>query len=249
MSAAEFIRPDWPAPANVGAASSTRIGGVSAAPFDGFNVGDHVGDDPAAIASNRAALVDRLGLPGEPRWLQQMHGTRVVHAAGVEADRVADACWSDRPGDVCAVMTADCLPVLFCDHRSSCVAAAHAGWRGLQGGVLENTVAALPAAPAELLAWLGPAIGPNAFEVGDEVREAFCDSDAVAAAAFVPASRAGHWLADLYTLARQRLRACGVRDISGGQYCTHASAERFFSYRRDGKTGRMVSLVWIRPEM
>jgi len=252
MSAVQFIRPDWPAP--VGAAASTRLGGYSAAPFDGFNLGDHVGDDAHAVAANRALLRASLALPAEPAWLAQVHGARVVHSDAVAADasvgaaagNAADACWTDRPGAVCAVLTADCLPVLFSARDGSCVAAAHAGWRGLAGGVLEATVAALPAPPQALLAWLGPAIGPAAFEVGDEVRAAFCDGDAGAAPAFIPASRDGHWLADLYLLARRRLAATGVLAVSGGGLCTVSDARRFYSYRRDGASGRMACLVWLR---
>lgn len=249
MSAPEFIRPDWPAPANVRAATTTRIGGVSNAPFDSFNVGDHVDDDPAAVEANRALLVDRLGLPGAPLWLQQVHGTRVLRGEGVGTENVADACWSDRVGDVCAVMTADCLPVLFCDRDGTAVAAAHAGWRGLQAGILENTLTAMPVSARDVLVWMGPAIGPQAFEVGDEVRQAFCDEDAGAASAFTTSERDGHWMADLYALAKRRLMSAGVHSINGGDLCTLSDSRRFYSYRRDGRTGRMVTVVWLAEEL
>jgi len=248
ISEPPFIRPDWPAPQTVLAAASTRLGGYSAAPFDGFNLGDHVGDEAPAVAANRTLLCASLALPAEPAWLNQVHGVRVVHSDAVNAGGAcaADACWTDRPDAVCAVLTADCLPVLFSAGDGSCVAAAHAGWRGLAGGVLEATVAALPVPPQQLIAWLGPAIGPTAFEVGDEVRTAFCDADAAAAAAFAPASRDGHWLADLYLLARQRLAVAGLSAVFGGGICTVSDSRRFFSYRRDGASGRMASLVWLR---
>lgn len=239
----DALRPDWPAPPAVRALTTTRVGGVSRPPWDGFNLAAHVGDRPAHVARNRSLLRSRFGLPGDPAWLSQVHGTDVLEAGrGGEADAV----WTDVPGRVCAVLTADCLPVLFCADAGTCVAAAHAGWRGLAAGVLEATVAALPAEPAGLLAWLGPAIGPDAFEVGDEVRSAFVGRDAGAAAAFRPAG-AGRWLADLYALARLRLAAAGVTRVSGGGWCTFDDRDRFYSYRRDGITGRMASLVWLQP--
>ena len=240
----EPIRPDWPAPARVRAWSTTRRGGVSVAPWHGLNLGTHVGDDPDAVAENRRRLVRQLQLPAEPLWLQQVHGTRVRPAA--DGDVCADACLADRPEQVCAVMTADCLPVLLCDRAGSQVAAAHAGWRGLLGGVLERTVTAFDEDPAQLLAWLGPAIGPQAFEVGDEVRKAFVDADGSAARQFA-ASRSGHWLADLYGLARLRLARSGVHAVSGGEHCTYRDPANFYSYRRDGITGRMASLIWLQP--
>jgi hypothetical protein len=240
-----WIRPDWPAPARVRALSTTRSGGVSVSPYDSLNLGVHVGDVPASVAANRAALRDLL--PGEPCWLNQVHGTRVVDAAHPDGVPDADAVVSRSAGAVCVVMTADCLPVLLCDRAGSVVGAAHAGWRGLQGGVIEATVAAMQVSPSEVIAWLGPAIGPTAFEVGDEVRAAFVGDAAVAAAAFQPSATAGKWLADIYLLARQRLQALGVNSISGGDLCTVTDRERFFSYRRDGVTGRMASLIWLDP--
>ncbi|WP_374244420.1 peptidoglycan editing factor PgeF [Zoogloea sp.] len=238
-----WIVPDWPAPARVRALSTTRAGGVSVAPYDSLNLGTHVGDDPACVAANRA-VVRRL-LPSEPAWLNQVHGTAVVDAAAVAGVPDADASVSRSSGAVCVAMTADCLPVLLCDRAGTVVGAAHAGWRGLHGGVIEAAVAAMRVAPGDVIAWLGPAIGPAAFEVGDEVRAAFVAADAGADAAFRPAGQPGKWLADIYLLARRRLAALGVTAIHGGDCCTVSDASRFFSYRRDGVTGRMASLVWL----
>jgi YfiH family protein len=241
--ALEVIRPDWDAPANVAAISTTRSGGVSGGPYAALNLGDHVGDDPAAVAENRRRLRVALRLPGEPAWLQQVHGTR-LRLPG-DGDACADACLADHPGGVCVVMTADCLPVLFCNAAGTRVAAAHAGWRGLLAGVLEQTLAGFDDPPREVLAWLGPAIGPRAFEVGDEVRGGFVAVHSADADAFLP-SRPGHWLADIYALARRRLRSCGLERVHGGGWCTVSEPARFFSYRRDGASGRMASLVWLR---
>lgn len=238
-----WIVPDWPAPARVRALSTTRAGGVSVAPYDSLNLGTHVGDDAANVAANRAQV--RRIVPSEPAWLNQVHGTAVVDAAAVAGVPDADASVSRTPGAVCVVMTADCLPVLLCDRAGSVVGAAHAGWRGLHGGVIEATVAAMQVAPADVIAWLGPAIGPTAFEVGDEVRAAFVATDAIADAAFKPAGQPGKWLADIYLLARQRLAALGVTAVYGGDCCTVSESRRFFSYRRDGVTGRMGTLVWL----
>lgn len=236
-----MILPDWPAPANVRGLMTTREGGVSGAPWASFNLGDHVGDDPACVAANRARLRERL--PAEPGWLRQVHSARVLELGG-EANAEADAAFSREKGQVCAVLTADCLPVLFCDRAGSVVAAAHAGWRGLAGGVLEATVAAMRVDPGEILAWMGAAIGPQAFEVGDEVRRIFVGQHPEAASAFVPHAP-GKWLADIYRLARIRLNAVGVEAVYGGGRCTFSEGEVFFSYRRDGVTGRMASLVWL----
>lgn len=243
-----FLWPDWPAPPNVRAAVSTRLGGCSQGAYASLNLGGHCGDDPAAVAANRRSVVDALALPQPPRWLRQEHGCNVVHAAvpaRVEDDVEADGIWSDRPGTVCAVMTADCLPVLFCDGEGAVVAAAHAGWRGLAAGILEATVAALPVSPPQLLAWLGPAIGPDAFEVGAEVRAAFVGRQPEARLAFSRGRRADSFFADLYVLARLRLAAAGVHQVYGGDLCTHTDAQRFFSYRRDGACGRMASMIWL----
>lgn len=242
-----WLRPDWPAPANVHAVTTTRQGGCSVAPFDTMNPADHVGDSIAAVRQNRSLLRTQLALPAEPVWLQQVHGVAVVDAGRARGVPAADAAWTYRAGVVCAVLTADCLPVLLCDCAGQCVAAAHAGWRGLQAGVIEQTVAAMPVAAGELLAWLGPAIGPQAFEVGDEVRDAFIADDPAAASAFV-AQADGHWLADLYQLARQRLARIGVTAVYGGGLCSYSDATRFYSYRRDGRTGRMASLIWLAGE-
>jgi len=236
------VLPDWPAPARVKGLMTTREGGVSQAPWAGFNLGDHVGDHPAHVAANRAHL--RQQLPGEPAWLRQVHSARVVEI-GREPNPEADAAYSRQTGQVCAVLTADCLPVLFCDRAGSVVAAAHAGWRGLAGGVLEATVAAMGVPPEEVLAWMGAAIGPQAFEVGDEVREAFIAQHAEAAEAFVPQPMPGKWLADIYRLAHIRLEHAGVQAIYGGGRCTYQEAESFYSYRRDGVTGRMAALIWL----
>lgn len=242
MDSSPLISADWPAPANVRALATTRVGGVSAPPYESLNLAAHVGDDPAAVEENRDRLVRAAGLPGEPRWLSQVHGCQVVDAGAAAAGCEADAASTDRPGVVCAVLTADCLPVLFCDAAGTRVAAAHAGWRGLAGGVLEAAVAGFGG--GEVRAWLGPAIGPDAFEVGPEVRAAFVEADPATAAAF-RAGRGDRFFADLYTLARHRLRAAGVTAVSGGGFCTYHEADRFYSYRRDGQTGRMASLVWL----
>ncbi|MEO7385576.1 MAG: peptidoglycan editing factor PgeF [Gammaproteobacteria bacterium] len=242
-----LIRPDWAAPARVHAVATTRAGGDSRAPWAALNLGDHVGDDPAAVAHNRGLLRDALELPGDPAWLQQVHGTAVVAAQAAGQKSVADAAWTASAGIVCAVLTADCLPVLFCNRAGTHVAAAHAGWRGLSAGVLESAVAWLAAdgvRPDSLLAWLGPAIGPERYEVGAEVRDAFLQADPSAADAFRP-HRPGHWLLDLYAAARLRLRRAGVTAISGGSFCTLAEPERFFSHRRDGVTGRQATLIWL----
>lgn len=237
-----WLTPDWPAPANVRACVTTRAGGVSAPPFDSFNLGDHVGDKPAAVAENRRRLTEALGC--RPAWLSQVHGIDVVQADPASV-ATADASWSATPGVACTIMTADCLPALFCDRAGTRVGAAHAGWRGLAGGVLEATVDALGVAPAELLVWLGPSIGPQVFEVGPEVREAFLADHAEAERAFVPSANAGKYMADIYALARIRLAAKGVTAVYGGDFCTFSDTERFYSYRRSSRTGRLASLIWL----
>lgn len=253
---ADWLRPDWPAPASVQALVTTRAGGVSGAPYDSLNLGLHVGDDAEAVRRNRARL--HAYLPEAPCWLEQVHGVAVADAGGAARGAAAsaspaaevpcaDASLSRRPGAVCAVMTADCLPVLFCDRDGTVVAAAHAGWRGLCAGVLEATLARMAVAPDKVLAWLGPAIGPSAFEVGDEVRSAFIERDAGAVAAFAEGAVPGKWLADLFHLASLRLTAAGVGGVYGGGQCTYSDAARFYSYRRDGVTGRFASLVWLSP--
>lgn len=243
-----FLVPDWPAPAQVRAAVTTRaILGASAAPFASFNLGARCGDQPQAVAANRESLARKLALPGAPRWLQQVHGITVLDVdAGVAEDEPkADAAVTHRPGVVLAVLTADCLPVLFCADDGSAVGVAHAGWRGLAAGVLEATVLALGAAPERVLAWIGPGIGAASYEVGEEVRAAFVEHDGAAGFAFVP-TRPGHWHCDLAALARRRLLACGVERVSGASFDTF-SDPRFYSFRRDRETGRFASLVWIAP--
>jgi len=244
-SAFTCLTPAWPAPAAVRAAFTLRGGGVSAAPFDTLNVGAHVGDAPEAVNENRQRVCAALGLPQEPLWLEQLHGIGVWEAnAQVAGPPRADAVIARAPGRVAVIQVADCLPVLLATRDAAAVAAAHAGWRGLAAGVLEATVGKLGAEPAALLAWLGPAIGRAHFEVGAEVRDAFLRHDAAAAAAFSANAR-GRWQCDLVTLARQRLRALGVQAVFGGEWCTYEDRARFFSYRRDGRCGRMAALIWL----
>lgn len=240
----DVLLPDWPAPPRVQALSTTRAGGVSVGPYQSLNLGDHVGDDPAAVDINRARLQGML--PAEPLWLRQVHGTAVADGDAPGAGPVeADAAVARRMGQVCAILTADCLPVLFCDRGGTVVAAAHAGWRGLLGGVLERTLAVMGVPPGAVLAWLGPAIGQAAFEVGDEVREAFVADDPGAISGFKAGPVPGKWRADLAGLARRRLARSGVSAVYGGAHCTYQDARRFFSYRRDGTTGRMGTFIWL----
>lgn len=237
-----WLQAEWPAPPRVRTCITTRQGGISQPPWDSFNLGDHVGDAPEHVAANRARLADELGC--EPVWLEQTH-SRLAVKAQLGTVQNADASWTDQPGIACTIMTADCLPVLFCDRAGSRVAAAHAGWRGLAGGVLEATIEALGTPADRLLVWLGPAIGPAAFEVGAEVRDVFLAENPGAAAAFVPSPRAGRFMADIYQLARLRLQTVGVAAVYGGGLCTVNDPLRFFSYRRDGQTGRFASLIWL----
>jgi len=264
-----LISPDWPAPANVKALQTTRQSGLSAAPYDSLNLGDHVGDAPMTVARNRM-LLNTL-LPSEPVWLQQVHGTAVANADQAGCRVQADACIARQRGSVCVVMTADCLPVLLCDKQGSVVGVAHAGWKGLEAGVIEATVHAMEVEPQNLMAWLGPAISQQAFEVGGEVRAVFVNADPQAAAAFVPSlalkgtlSPSGRenqlpstasgrgvggegdkWFADIYALARLRLAALGITQVYGGDHCTYGERDHFFSYRRDGVTGRMGTFIWL----
>lgn len=236
---------DWHAPKNVHATCSLRSGGVSQAPYAALNLGEHVGDAAEHVVSNRRIFTELAGAPQEPRWLEQVHGTAVVNLDTCSLARPrADAAISRTAGTVCAVQVADCLPVLFATRDGTAVAAAHAGWRGLLHGVLEQTVAALAAAPENILAWLGPAISAKHFEVGDEVRELFLSHNRTAEVCFTRNTR-NRWQCDLSQLARQRLTACGITQISGGQWCTYSDAMRFYSYRRDGQTGRMAAAVWL----
>jgi YfiH family protein len=245
-----WIQPDWPAPAGVRALSTLRGGGVSAVPYASLNLGGHVGDAPEAVAQNRRTLAASAGLPSEPAWLAQVHGVEVVDLDAVRHQGTsglpppADSAFTRRVGRVCAILTADCLPILLAADSGDLVAAAHAGWRGLAGGVIEATVRALGVEPARLMAWLGPAIGPQHFEVGPEVRDALLQGDLGAQEAFVPNAR-GRFMADLAALARRRLVSLGVDRIYGGGHCTFSDGVRYFSHRRDGITGRQATLIWL----
>ncbi|HCU54320.1 MAG TPA: peptidoglycan editing factor PgeF [Gammaproteobacteria bacterium] len=239
-----WIVPDWPAPSAVHAAVTTRIGGVSLEPYATFNLAAHVGDNPSSVSANRARLRDTLQLPSEPVWLRQVHGVKVIDAGQAGVDPEADGAYTMHSGIVCTVLTADCLPVLLCDRSGTRVAALHAGWRGLVNGVIEAGVKALGLDGHELMAWLGPAIGPTAFEVGAEVRQAFTSHDPQAETAFLPLT-GGKYLANIYQLARQRLTTIGIHQIFGGDFCTVRDTGRFYSFRRDGATGRMASLIWL----
>ncbi|MBS0380151.1 MAG: peptidoglycan editing factor PgeF [Proteobacteria bacterium] len=244
--AAEVLIPQWGAPRNVRAAFTLRQGGVSTGPFQSLNLGDHVGDEPAAVLENRRRLGSALQLPCEPLWLRQVHGAAVWDAAqrpGGSAPE-ADAVVVRAPGRVAVVQVADCLPVLFSARDGAVVAAAHAGWRGLAAGVLEATVAAMAVDPRSMVAWLGPAIGPEAFEVGAEVREALLAGDPAAGGAFTPNAR-GRWQCDLVGLARRRLAGLAVGQVFGGSWCTYSEPRRFFSHRREGRCGRMAALLWM----
>lgn len=237
----DWLIPDWPAPAQVKACVTTRAGGVSLAPFDSLNLGDHVEDRLEAVLENRCRLSQAFDI--QPTWLRQVHGVNVVKA---DPGRTleADGCWTDTPGIACTAMTADCLPALFCNRAGTRVAAAHAGWRGLAAGVLEATVDSLAAEPDDVLVWLGPAIGPQAFEVGPEVREVFMQQLPATAQAFGPSRNPGKFMADIYQLARLRLAARGITAVYGGGLCT-VTDPRFFSYRRSPRTGRFASLIWL----
>ena len=241
-----WITPDWPAPATVRALSTLREGGVSEKSYESLNLGSHVGDAPAAVAENRRRLRHAARLPTEPAWLSQVHGARVVDLDAPDATTPpeADAALARRPGRVCAILTADCLPVLLAADSGTAVAAVHAGWRGLAGGVIEAAVRKLAIAPESLLAWLGPAIGPRHFEVGGEVRNRLLADDPEAMACFSPNAQ-GRFLADLPALAQRRLARLGIRRIHGGGECTFSRQDRYFSYRRDGKTGRQATLIWL----
>jgi YfiH family protein len=241
----ELLYPDWPAPANVRAVSTTRRGGVSAAPFDSLNLGLHTVDDTASVIRNRQRLLSALQLPRQPTWLKQVHGSGVIDAGALNGPAEADASYTHRSGPVCSVMVADCLPVLLCARDGSCVAAVHAGWRGLAAQVIAACVACLQCSADNLLVWLGPAIGPQAFEVGPEVRDVFLQLDQGNKECFV-AGQGDRWLADIYALARRQLKTLGITAIYGGDRCTVSESEWFFSYRRDGSnSGRMASLIWL----
>jgi polyphenol oxidase len=237
-----LITPDWPAPANVKALQTTRLGGVSSTPYDSLNLGDHVGDVPLSVARNRMLLNNLM--PSEPVWLEQVHGTNVANADIASCLPRADACIAQHRDAVCVVMTADCLPLLLCDTQGSVVGAVHAGWKGLAAGVVEAAVQAMDVEPQNLIAWLGPAISQQAFEVGEEVLAVFVDDDPQAVAAFIP-GQPSKWFADIYALTRLRLNALGITQVYGGGFCTYREHERFFSYRRDGVTGRMGTFIWL----
>jgi len=238
----DLIIPDWPAPSNVKAIQTTRKGGYSKMPYDSLNLGGHVGDDAMLVESNRQLLNPLL--PSEPVWLNQVHGVEVVDAAVASCLPNADATYANKPGAVCAVMTADCLPVLLCNESGTEVAAVHAGWKGLLDGVIEAAISKMKSSPEQILAWMGPAIGPQAFEVGDDVRDAFVVADAQAKDAFI-AKGEGKWLGDIFQLAKQRLANKGVTQVYGGGLCTYTDQARFFSFRRDNVTGRMATLIWL----
>jgi YfiH family protein len=238
----DWIVPDWLAPSRVKCLITTRNGGGSAGGYASFNLGLRTGGDEAAVHANRQLL--RAWLPQDPKWLRQMHAADVVVADGLAGIPEADASIARNAGTVCAVMIADCLPVLLCDRTGSVVGIAHAGWRGLSSGVIENTVDMMGVARGELLAYLGPAIGPHAFEVGRDVHDAFVTHDPAAAIAFTP-YRQGKWLADLFRLARLRLARCGIDQVFGGGLCTYDNPARFYSHRRDKVTGRMAALIWL----
>lgn len=239
-----IIKPNWPAPVRVKAYSTTRNGGVSQAPFNSFNLAYACGDDHEAVRRNRELLAKEIKLPQEPLWLHQVHQTTVVAADEQPSGVIADGAYTSQPQIVCTVLTADCLPVLICDRAATCVAAVHAGWKGLAAGVIESALAKLSVAPQELLVWFGPAIGPTVYEVGEEVLAAFIAHDQQALQAFEKNNN-GRWLMNLYGLATLRLQQCGVTQIFGGDFCTYTDKEHFFSYRRDQQTGRMASLIWI----
>ena len=240
------IYPNWQAPKNIKALTTVRSGGVSLPPFDSFNLGDHVCDDPKAVQQNRSLLVDKFDLPHQPLFLTQTHSTKAIELPFTGSNVEADAVYTQQANQVCLVMTADCLPVLFFNKEGTEVAAAHAGWRGLCDGILEETVAKFKCPTSDIIAWLGPAIGPTAFQVGEEIIEQFCAFDSNAKLAFIPdLTTRGKFLGNLYQLATQRLNKLGITEISGGGHCTYTEQDKFFSYRRDKKTGRMASLIWI----
>lgn len=236
-----LIIPSWPVTKNVKAIQTTRQGGISQPPYDAMNLATHVNDLPKHVARNRQLLSEFV--PTEPVWLNQVHSTKVIDASKSQCETDADASYTTQTNVVCVTMTADCLPILLCDQAGTVVAAIHAGWRGLCDGVIETTVKAMPATANQLLAWLGPAIGPTAFEVGDEVRQQFIQQDQQAKHAFLP--KEGKWLGNLYLIARQRLAAIGVRHVYGDIQCTYTGSDRFFSYRRDQITGRMATMIWL----
>ena len=239
-----YLIPDWPAPAHIKSFTTTRLKGKSQAPFDAFNLSHTVGDDFNAVQQNRECLAEELQLPHQPNWLEQVHGTRAILCGAQETYPKADAYYTNQPKQVCAVLTADCLPILVCDQQGQEVAAIHAGWKGILAGIIDSTINSLKSKPKNLLVWFGPAIGPKHFEVDDEFRLAFMAKDPQNSANFRQISTT-KWLADIYGLARNNLAKCGISQIYGGDLCTVEDRQRFYSYRRDNKTGRMASLIWI----
>lgn len=248
----DWIIPEWPAPARVKALFTTRKGGVSSVPYASLNLGDHVGDDPSRVEQNRTLL--RRFLPEDPSWLKQTHGTTVIDAGAwrlktAEGAPEGDAVFTRQSANVCAILVADCLPILFCDRNGTIVGLMHAGWRGLAAGIVQRTLSAIDHRDSPLMAWLGPAIGPGRFEVGEEVRNTFIQRDSKSARAFArppeAGDNAGKWLANIFLLAQQQLMDAGITEIHGGGVCTYNDPDRFFSYRRDGVTGRMAGLIWL----
>ncbi|QGM80245.1 peptidoglycan editing factor PgeF [Otariodibacter oris] len=241
----KYIIPTWSVPTNIQALTTLREGGVSEPPFDSFNLGDHVGDIPESVLANRKQLVEQVQLPHFPTFLTQTHSTKVLSLPYSSDNLEADAVYTNQPNQVCLIMTADCLPVLFCSKDGKEIAAAHAGWRGLCDGILEETVAKFASSTSDISAWFGPAIGPTVFQVGHEVRDQFCAVDPNASSAFIAdETTSGKFLCNIYQLAQQRLNRLGITDITGGEHCTYSEPQSFFSYRRDGRTGRMATLIW-----
>lgn len=235
----KYIKPNWPAPSNIHAATTTREVGASIAPYDNFNLGEHVGDNPEHVTENRKTLVKALQLPSEPIWLKQIHSKNIIMANKFNGLPELDACIATQPGKVCVIMTADCLPILLCDKQGNEIAAVHAGWRGLVAGIISETISAIQTSPDQLLAWIGPAICQKHYEVGKEVYEQFSkQNDCFQKEAH------GKWLMDMVAIATQQLKQLGIQDIYGGDLCTYCDPTRFYSYRRDGKTGRMATLIW-----
>ena len=243
------LQPNWPAPTWVRAMSTTRIGGVSKDAFDSFNLGLHVFDNPNDVYQNRLQLSQSLNFMYDPIWLNQTHSTHVIELKKPDVKDLsldADGALTQLTYVPCVVLTADCLPLLLCDTQGTVVGAIHCGWRGIANGIIENALNAIRLKTNnDILAWLGPAISQNHFEVGDEVREQFLKHNLAASSAFIPGERPGKWMANLYILASQRLNEMGVRQIYGGDYCTYTDAARFYSYRRDKETGRMATLIWL----
>ena len=240
----KLIKPEWTVPRHIQAFTTTRNGGTSEPPYHSLNLGDHVADNPENVATNRQLVTMQAHLPESPRWLRQVHGTRVINSKDWSLNYEADAIISQQQNHVCTVLTADCLPVLLTDKAGTEIAAIHAGWRGLAGGIIENTVQQMKASSSSLAAWLGPAIGPQQFEVGIDVYNAFVGHDSMASQAFQAVDEE-HFLADIYLLARLRLADLGIDSVYGGHWCTVSQAGDFFSYRRDGETGRMATMIWI----